>query len=50
MAASAEMIVDMLVDGTFTAAQALSALAEHVAEYRIRLARIDAARSPAVLT
>jgi hypothetical protein len=50
MAASAEMIVDMLVDGTFNAAQALSALAEHVAQYRLRLARIDAARSPAVRT
>jgi hypothetical protein len=48
MAASAEMIVDMLVDGTFNAAQALSALAEHVAQYRLRLARIDAARTPAV--
>ena len=39
MAASAEMIVDLLVSGTFTAAQALSALAEHVAQYHIRLAQ-----------
>jgi hypothetical protein len=45
MAASAEMIVDMLVDGTFNVAQALSALAEHVAQYRLRRARIDAPRS-----
>jgi hypothetical protein len=41
MAAAAEMVVDLTIDGTFTAAEALSALAEHVARYRDELAAID---------
>ena len=48
MAACAATVVDMLVEGAFTPAEALAALGQFVAEYRMRLARIDAARSPGV--
>ncbi len=41
MAGAAEMIVDLMVSGTFNAAEALSALAEHVSRYRDELAAID---------
>ena len=41
MAGAAEMIVDLMVSGTFNATEALSALAEHVARYRDELAAID---------
>ena len=45
MAGAAEMIVDLLVSGTFNAAEALSALGEHVARYRLQLAEIDHGRA-----
>jgi hypothetical protein len=41
MATAAEMVVDSIIDGSFTVAEALSALAEHVARYRDELAAID---------
>jgi NifU-like protein involved in Fe-S cluster formation len=41
MAASAEMVVDMVAGKAFTPAEALSALAERVARYRDELAAID---------
>jgi hypothetical protein len=41
MAATAEMVVDMVAGNAFTPAEALQALTEHVDQYRARLAALD---------
>ena len=50
MAACATTVVDSLITGAFTPSEALIALTEFVVQYRMRLARIDAAQGPAVRT
>jgi hypothetical protein len=41
MATAATMVVDLIIAGSFTVAEALCALADHVARYRCELATLD---------